>query len=405
MRQNVVVSQQPLSRVSGSKNWTQIGRHDLSRRAAIVRGREAISALQPALAALSRETGQAGSMDWLSHQLHSPNSLKKDPHVVLFGRDAVALPRRTSTGSLLGAVLIYEYQYAGLPTGVFATDDISGTRTVLAPASSRLEVLRQAVACLMRRNAAVVFASVDQEAEPASQPQVPVRMQFAHRTRWIPTALSLGSTFDSTLAQLGARTRRNLRYYRRRAVTELGAQFVSHAHVTRDQFLALNSASTHPLSYEEAIWRHDLFERSRLLPTTLYAGMRSASGEWLSLIFGQRRDGMAEIEWQINRAVASHHSFSIAMRAFLLEHEVSLGTTELRFIGGTQHSISASCATNPVTDILAIRQGSVRGWALRHFARRLLPEVNFLRGALEDQQMIRTTQPAISWAGAGLHIF
>ncbi len=404
MRQNTVVSQQPLSRVLGSKTRTATGRPALSQRPTIVRGREAVSALQPALVALSRATGQAGAMDWLSHHLHSPSSLKKDPHVVLFGRDAGASPDRIDEDWLLGAVLIYEYRFAGLPTGIFATDDVSGTRTVIASASSRFELAQRATAQLMRRNAAIVFASVDQEAA-APEPPVLAGARFAHRTRWIPTSLALSDTIESTLAQFGTRTRRNLRYYRRRAVTELGAQFIPHAQLSQQEFLALNRTSTHPLSQQDALWRHGLFEESSMSAATLYAGMRSTGGGWLSLIWGHRRGGVTEVEWQINRAADSHHSFSIAMRAFLLEHEVVLGTQELRFVGGTQHSIRASCTDRPVTDVLAVRPGSIRGWALRRFAQRLLPDANFLRGALEDEEMVRVAPRTRSEAWAGLRIF
>ena len=398
MGQDTVVSQQPLSRVLGSKSWMTTGRPALPSRATVVRGREAVTALQPALSAFSRRTGQAGAMDWLDHLLLSPTSLKKDPHVVLFCRNAGASDR-IDADSLLGATLIYEYRFAGMPTGIFATDDINGTRTVLAPAPSRLEVAQHAIAQLMVRKAAIVFASVDEDAALAQEPPVLPGVALARRTRWIPTTLALGDTVDATLAPLGTRTRRNLRYYRRRAAAELGAQFVPQAQPSREEFLALNCASTHPLSQDDAIWRYELFDRSRQRGATLYAGMRSADGEWFSLIWGQRRDNALEIEWQINRADISHHSFSIAMRAFLLEHEVMMGTKQLRFIGGTQHSIRAASANRPVTDILAVRSGSVRSWALRRYAQRLLPDANFLRGALEDEAMGPTMSTATVRAG------
>lgn len=360
--------------------------------------------MQPLLIALSHKTGQSGAMDWLDHFLYSRNSLKKDPYVVLLGRGPV---RASSTDSLLGAVLIYEYCFAGLPTGVFATDDVSGTRTVLAPPGSRLAVAHLAVRQLMRRSAAMVFASIDRDAAagPEQPPPALAGMRIAQRTRWIPTSISLDSTIGSTLARFGARTRRNLRYYQRRAAAELGAGFVPHARLSREEFFALNRASTHPLPPADAVWRHQLLERSATRPTTLYAGLRSSRGQWLSVVWGERRDGIARIHWQMNHAGGAHHSFSIAMLAFLMEHEIALSASEILFVGGTRHSIRSSCASSPVTDILAVRRRSLRGWALRRFAQRLMPEANFLRGALQDEQMAWTTGPAKSWAGAGLHIF
>jgi hypothetical protein len=399
MRQETVVSQQPLSRVLGSNISKTVWQNAAPHRVAVVRGREAVSALQPTLIALSRRTGQIGAMDWLDHLLRSPSSLKKDPHVVLVGRQTEGTPGWSDVDSILGALLLYEYRFAELPTGVFATDDIYGTRTVLAPPALRFEVTQRAIAQLMRRNAAIVFVSLQVgEMEPPSSAIQGTLV--AQRVRWIPTRLPLEATFDATLAQLGPRTRRNLRYYRRRAVAELGAHFVPDARITRTEFLALNCSATHPLPQEEAVWRHTLWERFSALPNVVCAGVRSAAGEWLSLIWGSRRDGVTEIEWQMNRDGASHHSFSVAMRAFLLEHEIMLGARELRFIGGTQHPMRAACTDTPVADILAVRRGSVRGWALRRFTQRLLPDPNFLRGALEDEDMRHIAPTTGTWAGA-----
>ena len=388
MARDLVVSQQsPLSRVAGSKIWPSIGRQDPPHRATIVRGRERVAAFQPALVALSRRTGQIGAMDWIDHFLYSPNALKKDPHLVLI-RDA-SLSWRGETDPLLGAVLMYEYRLAGLPTGIFATDDIYGSRTVLAPPSHGCAIGRAAATELMRRNAAAVFISVNQAPShgPDTQPTAAAGIRVAQRTRWTPAYLQLSHSFDSLLARLGPRTRRNLRYYPRRAAAEMGAYFVPNAQPNLQEFLELNRASTHPLSHADAVWRHRLLDQSRMELTTLYAGMRAANGSWLSLIWGKRFNGVTEVDWQINRNGDSHHSFSIAMRALLMEHEIGLGTNALRFVGGTQHSLSASCSAEPITDILAIRQGSARSWTLRRFAKQILPDANFLRGALQDDNM------------------
>ena len=405
MGQDTVVSQQPLSRVFGSKTWKATKHGASLYRYSVVSGKEDVGALQPLLSDLCRKTGQAGAMDWLRHLVQSPTSLKKRPYVVLVGR-ANRVPMQTDSDSLLGAVLIYEYRLGGLPTGIFATDDINGMRTVLAAPEARSEMAHLASAHLMRRNAAMVFITFNGEptGKTGTEPTA-VNIQTAVRARTVPTRLALDQSLDATLAQLGARTRRNLRYYRRRACSELGAQFVPLARLTLEEFLELNRGSTHPLSSEEALWRHELLERSMRQQATLCAGMRAADGQWLSLIWGRRNQGIAELEWQLNRAADSTHSFSIAMRTLLMEHEIATGTTELRFIGGTQHSISAFCAEEAMTDLLAVRRSSVRALVLRHFVQRLLPDANFLRGALEDTKMMLAPRVSRARVWAGLRIF
>ena len=57
----------------------------------------------------------------------------------------------TCAEQLCGAVLLYEYRVAGLATGVFATDDMIGVRTVIAPAEIRAEVAGRAIRSLSGR--------------------------------------------------------------------------------------------------------------------------------------------------------------------------------------------------------------------------------------------------------------
>ena len=72
---------------------------------------------------------------------------------------------------------------------------------------------------------------------------------------------------------------------------------------------------------------------------------------------------------------------------FLLEHEIARGTTRLYFEGGTPHAMRFAFTSTETTDVLAMRRWSLRAWMLRRFACSILPEKNFLRSALRDDEM------------------
>jgi hypothetical protein len=380
MRNDGIAVSQPPSRVFGSTTASFAADVDRALPVRILRGRDDILAMQPALIELSRRTGQPGVARWLDYFLSSPDSQRKTPYLLLVNA--------RGGGETEGAVLLYEYRVAGMGTGVFASDDTTGSRTVIARPAARLEVAAAAVRCLMNMGAAAAFVTMEGGfgIEATQLGGDHVEMCTAARIRSVPRFLALTDRFDSTLALLGTRTRRNLRYYRRRAEVELGAQFVPCVRMTGGEFFAVNRASTHPFSDAFTIWRHSLLEKSRD-GEVLFAGLRDADGRWLSLIGGRRDGDVTTIDWQMNRVGLERYSLSTAMRAFLLEHEIARGTARLYFEGGTPHAMRFAFTNTETTDVLAIRRWSLRAWMLRRFACSILPEKNFLRSALRDDGM------------------
>jgi hypothetical protein len=280
------------------------------------------------------------------------------------GLDARVNPAEAAAHDVIGAVLLYEYQVAGRGLRVFATDDTTGSTSVIAPPHLRLQVAEAACQALLANGALAAMVTFQGRAEgttvhPARG--VAARFQIATRTRTVPLYLALGPNHQATLATLGKHTRRNLRYYRRRLESEVGAEFVPHASVGRDEFLELNRASTNPVPVALADWRYRSIART---PSAVLAGLRSRDGRWLSLIGGRRYLQEAEIDWQINLAGMPRYSLSTVMRSYMLEHEVAMGTSKLAFAGGTPHSMRHSFVDIYATDVIALRQ-SAAGRALR----------------------------------------
>jgi hypothetical protein len=351
----------------------------------VLRGRRAVAAMQRMLVDLSLRTGQMGAMDALGQFLVAPSARRKQPYLLLVGlRDGVE-PIAATANDVDGAVLIFEYRVAGCGTRVFATDDVTGERTVIAPLEIRARVAEMACRKLLQMGAIAAVISLLGSAEATRRPiaEGSEACRIATRRRSEPRYLALSGTFDSTLASLGDSTRRNLRRYRRRLERDFGARFVARVEMGRDEFLAVNRASTHPLEQAVAAWRYHLLAE---VPQPVFCGVRAADGQWLSLLGGRRRPGVIDIDWQINLAGLPRYSLSTAMRSFLLEHEIAQGTGRMMFVGGTPHSMRHSFVFADAVDVM-VQQRSATAWLLRKLSRWLLPGKNFLGQALRDKSL------------------
>ena len=355
-----------------------------------VRGKEAILALQDDLEHLGRRCGQTGAMDYIGHFLNSPDNTKKIPHLVL-----VCAESEWGFGeTLVGAALLYEYRLSIAPCRIFATDDGTGSRTVIAPGAIRGEVAVKVCHFLMEKGARIVLLSYKggasrKQASELLDAVLDDHMQrtWALQSREISTYLPLSRSFEETLASMGKHTRRNLRYYLRKAENELGCEFFPDASTAMNlsEIFTANHSSTHPVDDVTMRWR---WETLRRYAGSFCAGVRAKDGSWLSLLGGRRHHGVTEIDWQMNRDGMDRYSLGTVMRSCLLEHEVNLGTERLHFEGGTPHSMRHSLVSEEATDVIVMRR-SVRVSLLRRFGRSILPEENFLMHTL--------TNKAIDW--------
>ncbi len=352
--------------------------------AMVVRGHEAVLKWREQLVELSQRCDQSGAMDHLEYYLGRRAFARKRPTLVLNVCKGVNRPDR-----LESAVLLYEQLVFGVASGLYSADYHGGIRTVIAPAELRARTAFAAGARLVQEGALLVHVSYEGEQCPTQVDGD--RSAGRWRTvRWagIPRPISgylpLESSFDATLANMGKHTRRNLRYYRRRAEAELGVEFVPRVEMSLEDFLEANQSSLNLVPDEVATDRYRSMGR---LKRPLFCGVRDSSGRWLSLIGGRRHEGTTEIVWQINRSGLPRYSISTVMRAYLLEHEIAEGTARLAFEGGTLHSIKHAFVTSSVIDIL-MHPKAVRTWAVRQLAKRTFPERSFLRDALTNPDLV-----------------
>lgn len=160
----------------------------------------------------------------------------------------------------------------------------------------------------------------------------------AKAARDVYDTFDLQGDFDGSLAGLGAHTRRNLRYYRRRADRELRAEFHPNLEGAdlRDAVLDLRYAMPDELS--AGVLKNRIAHVART-PEAFCMGVKAADGRWLSWVSGWRCGRYTYIDWQCNRDGLSRYSLSTVMRSHLIEQESRRAQRQIRFLGGTPHTM------------------------------------------------------------------
>ena len=180
-----------------------------------------------------------------------------------------------------------------------------------------------------------------------------VTARWSTRERVIPGYLELLPTYDATLARVGVRTRRNLRYYRRRAETDLGCVFLPQVQASREELLSFNSECMYGVAAKVAGWRYDSLKE---LSGPVFMGVKDREGRWLSMLGGRRYLNRSEILWQLNRDGLAAYSLGTVMRSYFIENEIGQGSRRLYAEGGTPHTIRFSFVPENLTDLIVVRQ-------------------------------------------------
>jgi len=361
----------------------------------IVRGCDSVLRLQRVLADLSMKCGQPGVMDDVGYFLSKPGTLRRVPHLLLFSKAPVLDLERVTADDLLGAVLLYRYMVLGCGIGMFSTNDRSGRGTLVAPAALRSTLAEMATRSLMDRGVFAVLISFRDggagNPEKGSDNSQPIGGSTANdkTARWVwrqremPDYLPLEGTFDGTLAKIGTRTRRNMRYYRKRAEAELGCVFLPEVRISKREFLDFNRECMYAVPGKVASWRYQSLEN---LETPLFMGIKDKGGRWLSLLGGRRHHDGTEILWQMNRSGLSPYSLSIVMRSDFMEHEIAHGMTKLYMEGGTAHPMRFPFVNDKVTDLVVVRRSRL-GLVVPTLAHLLIKPDNDLALMLLDKSL------------------
>jgi hypothetical protein len=359
----------------------------------VLRGRVEILRLRSVLRNLSEFCDQAGATDYLEYFLTATENLKKTPYLVLMASRSDVSVLELRARDLWGAVLVYEYRVLGFGSSLFTASDYNGSRAVIAPAKLRRQVSAAVCRYLMDRGAQIVLLNLEPGAPESCQICFEGAMAGTTKRWWgtqrreVGATIALHKTFDATLARMGKHTRRNMRYYRRKAEAELGCSFTANVKsmLTMGQLMELNHASTHPVPHSILKRR---YKTTKSMEGFFCVGSTRADGQWISLLGGRRHRGVTEVDWQMNRGGLAKYSVGTVIRSYLIEHEIANGMEKLFFEGGTPHSMRHSFLSEQAMDIVVMNR-SLSVFLLRSIARWLHPEKNFLLQTLMS--------PAVKW--------
>ena len=357
-------------------------------------GREPVLRLSQMLAEFSARCGQPGAMDDISYFLSKPGVLPRIPNLLLVTRSKELNLLSPKLDNLLGTLLIFEQSIRGFGVGAFATNDRAGRSTLVAEPSERSRIAALTSRALLDRGAHLIlmsFRAVD-ELESLGAIQPPLLQvaesgravaRWAQRQRSIPGYLPLASTFDATLAKIGQRTRSNLRYYRRRAESDLGCVFMPRIEVSREELLAFSRECMYAVTPEVTGWRYDALKE---LAEPVFMGIKDRDGRWLSMLGGRRYLDRSELLWQLNREGLAANSLGTVMRSYFIEHEIAHGSRRMYIEGGTQHPIKFSFVPEQLTDLVVLRR-SLMSKAMQMVARHAISLDNELSHMLSAKDL------------------
>jgi hypothetical protein len=317
----------------------------------ILRGARAVRGAAAEIAELRERTGQSDNpLLRLDFFLDRVSLFPGNQPVVLLVRSAECLA---------GAVYLYEKTFCRIPTGYLrGFDHLSGESSVIAHEQLRPALLQIAIQqLLLKTSARVAWATVCQGAAKSiasgQQELNHVRVQVSSICR--EHRLKLGDTFDATLSRFGSHTRRNLRYYRRRAEKELNASFNPELTLAESdealRHLREPSFQPYPISLTE--WR----KMDGLLRTQrgYFAMGLCANGKWISYLVGMRKGKHTYLLIQMNHDGFARYSLSTVLRSYFLEYEIGRGQEEIKFVNGTCAAFQRCCESDTCVTVSARR--------------------------------------------------
>jgi hypothetical protein len=316
----------------------------------VLRGHQAIMGVAPEIAELRERTGQDDNpLLRVDFFLGRVSLFPGNQPVVLLVRSADCLE---------GAVYLYEKTFCGIPTGYLrGFDHLTGDSSVIAQ-EDRASILRVAIDQLfLKTGARVAWATVRQgtakPVETSRQEPHHQRVEAASISR--EYRLKLRDTFAATLSHFGSHTRRNLRYYRRRAEKELQTLFHPQLTVAEsDEALQqLSKCSFQPFPISLVEWRK-MDGLLRTQPGYFAMGLR-ANGEWISYLVGIRKRKLSYVFIQINHNGFARYSLSTVLRSYFFEHEIGRGQEEINFVNGTCSFFQRCCETDTCVTVSAHR--------------------------------------------------
>jgi hypothetical protein len=304
------------------------------------------------------------------NRLMPDRDVSLSPRFALASRDADWSPRVavvSRRGVVAGIVFGKERWVAGLPSGLIYVDGRLG-RLIVSNGDDCEAIVSTAIRSYFAmpriRGVRLAIASSSPEAAVIERTAATLKLDVARATPApyeLHSTLPLPPSYETFLASLGAQTRHNFRYYRRR-FEAAGHRYVERV-APRDVeeiLLQLRTKSRIPFST-----RAMKTATRRVMSTNQpwAAGLRHANGEYLSVAAGWFERGRAILLLQQNNDLEfSHASLSVVLRGYLIETLIAGRVPELLFWSGSATPLSRYA--RPLPAITLYFDAKTLGWRL-----------------------------------------
>jgi hypothetical protein len=266
-------------------------------------------------------------------------------------RPRIAVVRQED--NIVGLVYGKERLIAGFGTGIIYVDTTLGS-SVSGPAHLRERVFQDAAEGFLRlpgtRALRFVVPPHGPEISGLRAVSQSDKLDFALTPVNNHVVLSLPHDYEVFLQRLGSQSRRNFRYYRRKSEAAENS-FVSRVPAKAFQYAAWEMVEKGVTGAGLELVRRTTRMLSEVAEP-LMAGVRSPSGEWLSVLAGWYEQDRAVMMLQLNDDKAhAKASLSSVLRGYLIEHLIRDGVKNLVFWGGVGEPLKEMVTPLPAAGV------------------------------------------------------
>ncbi len=258
----------------------------------------------------------------------------------------------TSAGKLVGIVYAKERKFAGIPTGIIYADATLDAMVVSA-SGYRERVFEMSVQRLLDfkgiRGLRILIPPEGFEYATIQKISGSRVLDVSHTRVENHSVLQLPHRYDLFLDNLGKKTRRNFRYYRRR-FEALGC-FVAEVPTSEFEHVASELLKKAVVGADRAGANRALAMLSAS-SRPIRIGLKHKNGEWLSILGGWYEFDRAMVFFQMNDDRDHPHSaLSVVMRGYLIENLIAEGVPNLLFWAGTGSPLDRYCRFLPTIGV------------------------------------------------------
>jgi hypothetical protein len=301
----------------------------------ILQSRDAVARLSSAIASLAHSTIRDPDVTYTPDYFLPRVGSSRVPRVVACYEG----------GKLTGVLYAEELRICGINTGWAFGGDYMGRGLVLAAPEREAEVVAIATEHLLANGIHALrftWRASGHEMLPVvaiqqSKIQVWCKSEYKEEGDW----LRLAPTYEEFLTRLGSHTRRNLRYYRRKAEAQ-GYTYVPS--VSAEEYHAAISRLNDVADYPTDPGRDERDERFfGQFPQHLLVGLRGPDGQFVSIIGAVQSGEHLHVLTQLNDESLRKLSISLVLRGYLIEQLIREGFTSVHFVNGASRMLGRFC--------------------------------------------------------------